>query len=106
MHDDLYQVEENLVATPMVRIPNHAPATKVISRVARAFAVRRRVGTRTSATRLLTNKRIARGICRSRIEYRLLAAVERLIRSMLTWPYFSDDLRVLAPYVDVCSRAS
>jgi hypothetical protein len=24
---------------------------------------------------------------------------------MLTWPYFSDDLRVLAPYVDVCSRA-
>jgi hypothetical protein len=24
----------------------------------------------------------------------------------LMWPFFSDDLRVLAPYVDVCSRAS
>ena len=78
----------------------------MLSRVARAFVVRRRVGTRTLATRLLINQRIARGICRSRIEYRLLAAVEHLIWSMLTWPYFSDDLRVLAPYVDVCSRAS
>jgi hypothetical protein len=61
---------------------------------------------RHSATRLLINQRIARGICRSRIEYRLLAAVEDFIWSMLTWPYFSDDLRVRAPYVDVCSRAS
>lgn len=76
----------------------------MLSRVARAFVVRRRVGTRTSVTGLLINQHIARGICRSRIEYRLLAAVEYLIWSMLTWPYFSDDLRVLAPYVDVCSR--
>jgi hypothetical protein len=75
----------------------------VLSRVAKAFVVRRRVGTRISATRLLINQRIARGICRSRIEYRLLAAVEHLIWSMLTWSYFSDDLRVPVPYVDAGS---
>jgi hypothetical protein len=71
----------------------------LLSRVAGAIVVRRRVGTRISATLLLINQRIARGICRSRIEYRLLAAVEYLIWSMLTWPHFSDDLRVLASYV-------